>query len=85
MAYQLDEKGHRDEKMAIRQSQMASVLIKMDKISEAQDSIEKALPVLKRHGNLYSQTVCHNQLGDIFLSQGKKELAAAEFREARRG
>jgi len=82
MAYQLDEKGHRDEKMAIRQSQMASVLIKMDKISEARDSIEKALPVLKRHGNLYSQTVCHNQLGDIFLSQGKKELATAEFREA---
>jgi AraC-like DNA-binding protein len=80
-ALQMEQELGRDEKVAMRQSQMAGALIGMQRMDEARQLLEQALPVL-RNGNPHSYAIACNQMGDILLHDGRDGEAAASFQQA---
>lgn len=69
-------------RIGARLSQLASAQLKLLKIDEASHSLEEAIPMLQRCGNLHSWGICKNQMGDILASKGENEEAAACYLEA---
>lgn len=69
-------------RIGVRLSQLASAQLGNSKISEARCSLEEAIPLLLRSGNLHSWGICQNQMGDILASEGKNEEAATCYLDA---
>lgn len=86
-AYQIDSEGGREAKAAIRLSQLASVLFKVEQqkpagkrsFVEVKDVLQQAIPILKKAGNTYSYIICENQLGDVFLAEGNFAAAGEHY------
>lgn len=83
-ALALDSVGGRKAKEAVRRSQLASILLADSNPEAARYQLVMAIPVLDSVGNHYSQTICLNQLGDIYRDNGYKSQAATYYREAYR-
>lgn len=69
-------------RIGVRLSQLASAQLGLSKVDEARRSLEEAIPLLHRSGNLHSWGICQNQMGDILASEDKNEEAAAYYLEA---
>ena len=69
-------------RIGVRLSQLASAQLSLSKIDEARQSLEEAIPLLLRSGNLHSWGICQNQMGDILASEDKNDEAAACYLEA---
>lgn len=69
-------------RVGVRLSQLASAQLGLSKIKEARQSLEEAIPLLHRSGNLHSWGICQNQMGDILASEDKYEEAASHYLEA---
>ena len=69
-------------RIGVRLSQLANAQMGLSKFDEARLSLEEAIPLLQRSGNLHSWGICQNQMGDILASEDKKEEAAACYLEA---
>ena len=69
-------------KIGVRLSQLASAQLTLSKIDDAHRSLEEAIPLLLRSGNLHSWGICQNQMGDILASQDKNDEAADCYLEA---
>lgn len=81
-AYEIDSHAGRDGKAAIRLCQMANAQMAMHKMVEARDNLLKALPILKKTGNIQSYSIACNQLGEIALADKNPALAADYFNKA---
>ena len=69
-------------RIGVRLSQLASAQLSSSKIEEARRSLEEAIPLLLRSGNLHSWGICQNQMGDILASEDKNDEAAACYLDA---
>lgn len=69
-------------RIGVRLSQLATAQLGLSMISDAQCSLEEAIPLLLRSGNLHSWGICQNQMGDILAAVDKGERAAAYYLEA---
>lgn len=69
-------------KIGVRLSQLANAQLGISKIDDARRSLEEAIPLLHKSGNLHSWGICQNQMGDILASEEKNEEAAACYLEA---
>ena len=69
-------------RIGIRLSQLANAQLANSKVNEARQSLEEAIPLLHRSGNLHSWGICQNQMGDILASEDKYEEAAACYLDA---
>ncbi|MBO4549514.1 MAG: tetratricopeptide repeat protein, partial [Bacteroidaceae bacterium] len=52
-------------RIGMRLSQLANAQLGLSKIDDARLSLEEAIPLLQRSGNLHSWGICQNQMGDI--------------------
>lgn len=69
-------------RIGVRLSQLASAQLSLSMIDEARCSLEEAIPLLLRSGNLHSWGICQNQMGDILASENRNDEAAACYLEA---
>jgi len=69
-------------RIGVRLSQLASAQLAYSKINDARQSLEEAIPLLHRSGNLHSWGICQNQMGDILASQDRNDEAADCYLEA---
>lgn len=69
-------------RIGVRLSQLASAQLSLSKIDDARRSLEEAIPLLLRSGNLHSWGICQNQMGDILASKDKNDEAAACYLDA---
>lgn len=69
-------------RIGVRLSQLASAQLALSKIDAARQSLEEAIPLLHRSGNLHSWGICQNQMGDILANEEKNDEAAAHYLEA---
>ena len=69
-------------RIGVRLSQLASAQLANSKIADARQSLEEAIPLLHRSGNLHSWGICQNQMGDILASEDKYEEAAVCYLDA---
>lgn len=69
-------------RLGVRLSQLATAQLGLSKIADARRSLEEAIPLLLRSGNLHSWGICQNQMGDILASRDENDDAAACYLEA---
>ena len=69
-------------RIGVRLSQLANAQMGLSKIDDARRTLEEAIPLLQRSGNLHSWGICQNQMGDILASEEKNDEAAACYLEA---
>lgn len=69
-------------KAAIRQVQMATALIALQRYGEAKRLMESAIPVLKAEQNVLSLGICYNQMGDVMLEQHDNAAARDYYAKA---
>lgn len=69
-------------RIGVRLAQLANAQIGMAMVDEAKRSLDEAMPLLYKSGNLHSWGICQNQKGDILASEGKDAEAAVCYREA---
>ena len=81
-AYEINTAMGLQDKAAIRLSQMAAAHIALKEYAQAQECLEKAMPVLKASGNLQSWAISCNLMGEILLEKGETQAAADCFRDA---
>lgn len=81
-AFKLDSTGQLPQKMAIRRSQRAAAYIDMGRLKEAQNELDKAIPVLKQSDNVTSLGICCNQMGEILLASNQLDKATGYFQQA---
>ena len=62
--------------------QMGTVLESLDRLDEAQQTIERAIPELERDNANYSLAIAYNQLGSIMKKHGNLEKAAEYYKMA---
>ena len=81
-AYEINTAMGLQDKAALRLSQMAAAHIALKEYAQAQECLEKAMPVLKASGNLQSWAISCNLMGEILLEKGETQAAADCFRDA---
>lgn len=81
-AYRIDLKQGRVDKVAIRLCQMAAPLFSMKLYDKAENCLLRALPELKKSGNIQSYSIACNQLGSLALAQNDHSKAAMYFNMA---
>lgn len=81
-AYDIDKREGREGNAAKRLLVKAAVQERMTKLPEAQATLLQALPTLEKSGNCYSLAACHNQLGRVYESLGKRNEAIVHFKKA---
>ena len=69
-------------RIGVRLSQLASAELANAQVADARRSLEEAIPLLLRSGNLHSWGICQNQMGDILASNDENEEAAECYLEA---
>ena len=80
-AYTLDSLRHDPARMAIRQAQMASPLVVLGRVDEAEQILLQARPVLEQSHNLVSLAICLDQLGYIALAKKQWTEATKRFEQ----
>lgn len=81
-AFRLDSLGARKPKMAMRLSQMASAMAGLKRYDESEATYIRAIAMLKESGNLHSVGIDLNQLGFVYIEQGRHRDALGCFRDA---
>lgn len=69
-------------RIGVRLSQLATAQLGLSQVDDARRSLEEAIPLLLRSGNLHSWGICQNQMGDILASRDENDAAAACYLEA---
>lgn len=80
-ALEIEQQLGRKDKVAMRQSQVAGALIGMQRMDEARQLLNQALPVL-HDTNPHSYAIACNQMGDILLHDKQNTGAANYFKKA---
>ena len=83
-AYDLDREDGREEKAAIRLSQLAARHIEANRPDEAWSCLQQAVPVLQQGNHRHSLAICRQQQGVVAAQKGLKSMAANYFRESLR-
>lgn len=78
-AFRLDSLQGNSARTGIRLSQMASAQLALGQEDAAEQSLERAIPILEEAGNLGSLSICHNQMGELLSKRGHKKEAVAHF------
>ena len=81
-AYQMEVKLGRKDKIAVRQTQMATALLWLKRIPEAKAALQKAMPQLRADNNVQSLGIACNQMGSVMMAEKKPAEAVRYFREA---
>ena len=81
-AYQMEVKLGRKDKVAVRQTQMATALLWLKRVPEAKAALEKALPQLRADNNMQSLGIACNQMGGVMMAEKKEGEAVRYYREA---
>ena len=72
----MDSTDGRWDKVAVRRSQKAGILMEMGQDGQAREELEKAVPVFREGNNLNSLAISLAQIGEIAFEAG--EVSAAE-------
>ena len=81
-AYDIELKLGDKGRIAMRQAQMASSLLWLNRYDEAQTQLEAAIPELRASGNLQSLGIALNQMGGVMLQKKQPAEAMKYYREA---
>ena len=81
-AYQTEEALGRTDKALIREAQMASALMGLNRYDEAKTLLQKVIPAFRESGNRQSLGISCNRMGSVLLREGKRQEAAQYFDEA---
>ena len=68
-ACRLEEQLGREERLMVRLTQKASVLLGMHSYQEAEEVLTQAIPYLRQSGNIHSLGIACNKMGMALLSQ----------------
>ena len=72
----------RTDKLAVRLTQKASVLIGLHHYAEAEQTLQESIPTLKAMGDYHSLGIADNKIGMAILQQGRPMEAVPYYREA---
>ena len=81
-ACKIEENLQREGKMMVRLTQRASILVGLNRWSDAEQTLQKAIPYLKENQNFQSYAIACNKMGMALLAQGRNDEAIRYFREA---
>ena len=81
-SYQLEQKLGRQDKAAMRLTQMSSSLIALDRHREARKALEQAIPELEKSGNYHSLGIAYNQMGMLMHLANDDSTAIECYRKA---
>ena len=81
-ACKIEENLQREGKMMVRLTQKASILVGLNKWTEAEQTLQRAIPYLKENQNFQSYAIACNKMGMALLAQGRNDEAIRYFREA---
>lgn len=80
-AFRLDSLDNRVEKVAVRRSQKAEVLMQMGNFEDAYHQLAEAVPVFRKFNNLNSLAIALVQIGEIQAESGIKVESFNAFME----
>ena len=72
----------RNDKLAVRLTQKASVLVGLHHYAEAEETLRQSIPTLKAMGDYHSLGIADNKIGMAILQQGRPKEAIPYYREA---
>ena len=81
-ACKIEENLQREGKMMVRLTQKASILVGLNRWTDAEQTLQKAIPYLKENQNFQSYPIACNKMGMALLAQGRNDEAIRYFREA---
>lgn len=81
-ACKIEENLQREGKMMVRLTQKASILVGLNRWTEAEQTLQRAIPYLKENQNFQSYAIACNKMGMALLAQGRNDEAIRYFREA---
>lgn len=81
-ACKIEENLQREGKMMVRLTQKASILVGLNRWTDAEQTLQKAIPYLKENQNFQSYAIACNKMGMALLAQGRNDEAIRYFREA---
>lgn len=81
-AYEIETALGRADKAAVRQTEMASALVGLQRAAEAKQVLLKAIPVLRESKNLHSLGIACNHMGLLLIQAHEPEKAVRYFNEA---
>ena len=82
MACEIEESRGDGYKLAVRRTQLASVLIGLHQYAEAEQVLGEAIPVFRQVGDRHSLGIALNKLGMSLLCQERQTEAIPHYREA---
>ena len=80
-AYEKEQQLGRKDKEAVRLTQMASAYIGLNQYENAEEALEKAMPVLRQNKNLQSLGISCNLMGKVKLHEENEDEAVIYFTE----
>ena len=81
-AYDLEKKLNNPKRLGIRLVQMAAPQLKLGQDSDAQESLEAAIPMLQAQQNFRSLGIAYNLMGALRYKQERKAESAEYYRQA---
>ncbi|MBR1789872.1 MAG: helix-turn-helix domain-containing protein [Bacteroidaceae bacterium] len=81
-AYELETALGRPDKAAVRQTEMASALVGLQRAAEAKEVLRKAIPELRKAENLHSLGIACNHMGLLLIQEHRNDEAVQYFNEA---
>ena len=81
-AYELETALGRPDKAAVRQTEMASALVGLQRAAEAKEVLLKAIPELRKAENLHSLGIACNHMGLLLIQEHHNDEAVTYFNEA---
>ncbi len=81
-AYEIETALGRTDKAAVRQTEMASALVGLQRAAEAKKVLLEAIPVLRKTDNLHSLGIACNHMGLLLIQEHTPQEAVQYFNEA---
>lgn len=81
-AYEIETALGRTDKAAVRQTEMASALVGLQRAAEAKKVLLEAIPVLRETQNLHSLGIACNHMGLLLIQEHTPQEAVRYFNEA---
>lgn len=81
-AYEIETALGRSDKAAVRQTQMASALVGLQRADEAKKVLLQAIPVLREAGNMHSLGIALNNMGLLLIQAHQPDSSVGYFNEA---
>jgi len=82
-AYDADMQNGDEARAAMRLCVKAEAEAGLQRMKEAKQTLERAIPMLKKSGNKHSLAICYNQMGELLNTSGRQAEAVNYLQQAR--